>query len=804
MNYDLKLLFESSLNGFAQLDQEFKFVWVNKAIVELLGYNEKELSGNLVLKLIAPESRNTWSEFSEKLAAGISNKGDIIFNTKKGKKIHADFHAWPLETGYMSSMSVNENQQYLLESISLSEIKYRTLFETMAQGVIYQDHTGKIISANPAAQRILGMTENELLNENTFENSWNLVDDDGTNIPGILHPANVAFKTGKPVNNIAVGLYNTNKNDYIWMLVNSYPHYKTGENRPYMICTTLTDITERKQVEIELRKFSEEVASLNEEYLTQNEVISQKNEELEIKNNFLSLLIESIPYPLFYKDKHGRYQMVNSAFCRINDLPKEHFLGRTVLECIEDKELAAIYQKADIELLANKISQVYESKIRQSEDNYIDVIFNKSVLQNQKNEIIGIIGFIIDISEYKNTQTKLNLLNTALVEKNNEQEALLKKLSESDHLKSVFLANISHEIRTPMNGIIGFSDLLKDESLPADIKRQYIYLISKNSEQLLHLINDLIDISKIESNQLHINRHDCSLNALISELYLFFENDKKVKNKAHLQLLTHKDLPDKESIVLTDEARVHQILANIISNAIKYTDSGYVKFGYKLIGECIEFFVEDTGIGIDKDMHQLIFKRFRQVDENYSSRKYGGTGLGLTISEGLVKLLGGTIEIESEKNNGSIFRIKFPYIPSKEIYSSTSISKGFNIPDLRDKNIMIVEDDDTTMEFLISVFIPTKATLYKARTGSEAIEICMGQTKIDLILMDIRLPDISGFEVTRQIKQIKSYIPIIAQTAYAMAEDKLKCYESGCDDYISKPINIRLLFSIIKQHLGLN
>ncbi len=375
------------------------------------------------------------------------------------------------------------------------------------------------------------------------------------------------------------------------------------------------------------------------------------------------------------------------------------------------------------------------------------------------------------------------------------------KAEESDRLKSAFLANMSHEIRTPMNGILGFVGLLNNPNISSEKREKYLNIINASSEQLLGIINDIIEISKIESGQVKVIHRKTNINNILDNLFSQYDLDKKLKNKENIKLSVSKPLENNDCEILTDDIKLKQILTNLLSNAIKFTEKGEIEFGYHVKKEFLEFYVKDTGIGISKDKHQIIFERFRQEDES-QTRKFGGTGLGLAISKALSELLGGKIWIESKKNNGAafIFNIPFRKIDSKNFYETDN--KELVNYNWKNKKILIVEDTDFARQFLEEALEDTQVNIITAINGKEAIKKYHEIPAPDLILMDIQLPDINGFDVTRQIKQYNPEIPIIAQTAYGMSGDKEKAITAGCDDYISKPIIIKELLNKIHHFLN--
>lgn len=366
------------------------------------------------------------------------------------------------------------------------------------------------------------------------------------------------------------------------------------------------------------------------------------------------------------------------------------------------------------------------------------------------------------------------------------------KAEESDNLKSAFLANMSHEIRTPLNGILGFSELLKKKNLTADKRNFYTDIICSNGKQLLKVISDIIDISKIESKQIVIDKTDCLVNPILYELESYFHADLITKGKSNIEL-TLEISPLYDNLILTcDEARIKQVLFNLLANAVKFTNSGCIKFGYEVKFTSVEFYVRDTGIGIKKDFQKYVFERFRQANES-ESREHGGTGLGLAICKSLVELMGGKIWLNSVEDCGSEFRFSIPSEAKNQehelsVYEYTT--HDHNWPGIK---ILIVEDDLPSVHFLKETLCESLAEVYCADDGEKAIEM-YGSINPDIILMDIRLPKINGLNVIRKIRETDKNTVIIAITANAFVEDKASCLEAGSNEYISKPVDRQQLF----------
>ncbi len=386
----------------------------------------------------------------------------------------------------------------------------------------------------------------------------------------------------------------------------------------------------------------------------------------------------------------------------------------------------------------------------------------------------------------------------------NERKKAQEKAEEADRLKTAFLANMSHEIRTPLNAIIGFSELLKDNDLEENDKNLYIKHITSSGKSLLNLINDIIDISKIEAGQLSITKEECAINSMLNELYATFQTELNRLGKNNVQLKLEQAFKPDEFVFKTDPFRLQQVLTNLLSNACKFTDNGFIEFGYRPeSNEELLFYVKDTGIGIPEDKQKIVFERFRQVEDKNSSKRKG-TGLGLAISKKLINLLGGDIRLDSYPGKGSTFYFTIPLdkpIP-KDIIEKYIIRNDDSDISFKEKTIMIVEDEESNFALLSTILKQHNANILYAKNGSVAVDyIKKNGRAIDLIMMDIQMPEMDGHEATKIIKELNNKIPIIAHTAYAKEIEKEKCIASGCDDYISKPYDVTFMLRLIKRYL---
>ncbi len=399
--------------------------------------------------------------------------------------------------------------------------------------------------------------------------------------------------------------------------------------------------------------------------------------------------------------------------------------------------------------------------------------------------------------EKLNNELSKNIKKTEEI--NRELEKAKEKAKESDRLKTAFLQNMSHEIRTPMNAILGFSNLMASNYNKKEKLEQFSKIINQRGNDLLDIIEDILDISKIESGQNKANIVECNLNELFSELDLFFRDYKSRTHKKHIELLLNQTIDEDISIIKTDRTKLKQILINLITNAFKYTDSGKIESGFKLANNQLQFYVADTGIGIPADKFDYIFERFSQLKQP-TVQNIGGTGLGLSIVKGLVELLGGKVWLESEPNTGTTFYFTIDYIKSG-LARNTKTSMPDNSGKLiLDKTILIVEDDIYNALYLQEVLEESVSNIFTVGSGDEAINFIQDQL-VDIILMDVRLPDITGYEATKIILQSNPKIKIIAQTAYAAYDERHKAINAGCVDYISKPTQKDELLNLLRKYI---
>ena len=503
------------------------------------------------------------------------------------------------------------------------------------------------------------------------------------------------------------------------------------------------------------------------------------------------VMIENAPYPIMVHAE-GEVIQLSGAWTKITgysieDIP--NIIQWTTKAYGKDAVPSQEFIDKLYEIDSMQYDGEWEMTIKNGEKRILD--FSTSPIGMLSDGRKAVISMAVDITERKNIEKKIK-------NQNKELTIAKEKAEESDRLKSAFLANMSHEIRTPMNGILGFAGILKEPNLTGEDQQKYIGIIEKSGARMLNIINDIIDISKIESGLMTLNLKQSNINEQIEYVYSFFKPEIEAKG---IKLSFKNSLPAKEAIIKTDREKVFAILTNLVKNAIKFTNKGSIEFGYQKKDKLLEFFVKDTGKGIPHEKKDIIFERFMQAGKSFDINREG-TGLGLSISKAYIEMLGGKIWVDSEEGIGSTFYFTLPYHhEQKEIMSVENILA----PDKDDNHIsnlkILIAEDDEVSEMLISIHVKEFSNeILKAYTGLQAIEISRKNPDIDLILMDMQMPKVSGYEATRQIREFNKDVVIIAQTAYGLAGDREKALIAGCNDYIVKPINKTELVTLIKKY----
>ena len=397
-----------------------------------------------------------------------------------------------------------------------------------------------------------------------------------------------------------------------------------------------------------------------------------------------------------------------------------------------------------------------------------------------------------ELFEHKENLEKIVKQRTLALEKEKE------KAERSDKLKTAFLSNMSHEIRTPMNVILGLTQIMKEKNMSEQQRKYYLDIITQKGNLLLNIINDIIDIAKIESNELKINKEASSLNDILEDVHLTYINILAKENKDVKVILNiAPELQNKT--IITDPLRLKQVLFNLVENAKKFTKKGHIKISAEIKNNRLLISVEDTGIGIPKDKFDIIFNRFRQV-EDINTKSHEGTGLGLTISKKIIELLQGKIYLTSELNKGTTFYVELPLQVVENQQQNKKTTEENNIAvNWTNKKILIAEDEEFNFLILKDILEDTGIEIVHAKNGVETIQLI--DNSFDVMMLDIQMPQKSGYEICPEIKEKYPDLPVIAQTAYVMNEEKQELLRLGCDDIITKPIDFDLLIATLKKYL---
>jgi PAS domain S-box-containing protein len=522
-----------------------------------------------------------------------------------------------------------------------------------------------------------------------------------------------------------------------------------------------------------LDRFSKQIAPVLDSFLKRKKL---QDSIIESEEKYSSAFNSSPDMIIIMNPDDGKIIESNDAFTSISGFTREEANAATGLNLWMDTE--------ELDLVLSSINEGksiagMEFLFKKKNGDSIIGLLSTKIIHINKNPYI--VAFIRDITESKKTGIELRRAK--------------EQAEESDQLKSSFLSNMSHEIRTPLNGILGFTNLLSEPDLPKDEQMDFIQTIHKSGERLLVTINNIIDIAKIESNMMESSVKATNINEKLEFICKFFQPEIKIKG---LLFICKNTFAESDALIKTDSEKLYGILTNLVKNAIKFTNEGTIELGCEKKGKWLEFYVKDSGIGISREYLKVIFDRFRQGSDSLT-RNYEGSGLGLSISKSYVEMMGGKMWVESEVGKGSIFYFTIPFNPvSKELKSNR---KDINEKDqefpIKNLKVLVAEDDEISNIIITRVLKNISKLILHAKTGVEAITFCKNNPDIDLVFMDIRMPQLDGYEATRQIRQFNKDLIIIAQTANAFLGDREMAINAGCNDYITKPLNKTTLYDLI-------
>ena len=743
----------SELINLSTLDGKMTFL--NEAGGKMLGIDPHEVESNNIMEVIPDHLMElVEKELVPALAKGKTWEGDLQYrNLKTGELIDVRAMTFTVndpttgEPKFLANVSLDITDRKKAEEVRL---KMSQAIHNSHEVVFMTDKEGTITFINPEFTRMYGFTADEVVGKVT---------------PRILKSGSIKSEEIKYFWDLllskqripATQYQNKCKDGKLIDVEGSADPILDDQGEIMGFIGIQRDVTDRKEIEDALHRSEER----------------------------FKILFESAPDAIYLNDLKGTFVDGNKAAEELLGYSKEELIGKSFLKLklLPLTELPKAIKSLATSALGKRTGPNEFTVIRKDGNQVPMEISTFPVKIDGKTLILGVAR---DISERKKAEEERNLA--------------LKKATESDRLKSTFLATMSHELRTPLNAVIGFSQLLDKESTGEEVE-EFAGRINKSGGHLLEIIEDIFDITLIETGDIKLFKEEQDVVPLLEDVLGVIKTNQKKLDKPDIDIRISPANMKKHLPLFTDHRRLKQILINLMSNALKFTDKGNIELGFEAQNHqnqpVIQFFVRDTGIGIPKEKQELIFDVFRQVDDTHT-RRHGGTGIGLSIVKRLTELLGGTIWIESDEGRGSTFYFTIPY-EKQEVRSKQPVDQSKKKPSLKGKTILIVEDVESSYNFLEVVLKKSGVVSIWAKDGMEAINFCKENMNIDLVLMDINMPVMNGYDSTKQIKKIQPKLPVIAQTAYAIAGDMEKSLAAGCDDYITKPINKKQLMEKVEK-----
>lgn len=647
--------------------------------------------------------------------------------------------------------------QYHQRALKKLKVSYDKILNNMLDGFVVQKADGSIVGFNAAAHKILGLSEDELLGRTSVDPRWQASREDGSPFPGNEHPAMVTLATGQILQNVLMGV-TTSSGEKRWISINSVPLFDGNEANPSHVVSTFQDVTEGRRLAEEARQAKHRL-------------------ELALKVGRIGIWEWNMLTNQIYRD--------DQIYAMYDRTPENFPSDWSEAIHPEDREPLIRQMKECI-----KNETVMDGRLR-------IVLPNGSIRHLQ-----GIARVIYNSILQTKILTGVNWDATEQMEREERLQEAKNKAEEASRAKSDFLANMSHEIRTPLNGIFGMLSLLKESDLTVT-QKEMINTVESCSEGLLTVLNDVLDLSRIESMRLQIEQAPFDIHQSAQETVKL-----TMVQATQKKLPLHFDFdPALPRIVIGDAARFKQILLNLLSNAIKFTEKGEVRLSFS--GQALDqnhfqyrIEVQDTGIGISRENQQKLFQAFAQADSSIS-RRFGGTGLGLTISASLAELMGGKMEMESELGKGSVFRLILPLIKAEvTLLHPISEDRSAQSPRMETGRRILVVEDNKINQIVVTSLLQTMGFLDVdvAEDGLMALQQ-LELKKYDLIFMDMQMPGMDGLTATKRIRERAGHqaIMIVAMTANAFEEDRRRCFEAGMDDFMAKPFTKKDLTRILRR-----
>lgn len=763
------------------------FIATNPAVTKITGYSRDELIGNNS-RILYP-SDEEYEYVGKEIYRQVEMYGT---GTIEAKWQHKDGTIIDVLVSLTPQNNANIDKGIIFTVLNISDRKkaekirreneQRIAFHyNQTQiAVIEWDLDFKVINWNPAAENIFGFTKEEALGKHASF----IVPEVSREEVNAAWDAVISSKSEKKITNT-----NCTKQGKLVVCDWHNTVLKNEQGEVISVASIAMEVTERERSEA-IKNVVYNISNAVNSTENLNNLILQIRDELssiiDTTNFYIALYNkedDTLSLPFFVDEKD-----------KFENLPAGKSLTAYVIRT--KTPLLATHQKM-LEMEEMGLIETFGS----------DCEIWLGVPLETENEVIGVLAVqsYTDAQAFKQADMKMlefvsDQISLSINRKNTEVKMAeaLEKAKESDQLKSSFLANMSHEIRTPMNGILGFASLLKNNDLNEEDRTKYISIVEQSGKRMLGVINDLIDISKIESGVSELNLSDFNLNNSLEYVYSFFKPEAETKG---LELSYSTALKNKDATIQSDREKVYAILINLVKNAIKYTRKGQIKISYDINNNFICFKVTDTGIGIPTEKQEAVFNRFVQTDMSYSM-SFEGVGLGLSITKAYAEFLGGKIWLKSEQFKGSTFYVEIPYIQGKKETKNTEVLEE-NIMDEKAKQkikILLAEDDGINRKLFTYILKDVASELLEAVNGQEAIEMQEKHQDIDVILMDLKMPEMNGYEATRLIREKDKELKIIGLSAFAFEKERNKALESGFDDYISKPVSKKILLETLGKY----
>lgn len=782
----LKIIYQHAPDAIFLCDKDGNYFDGNLALESILGYSRSELKGKSFLsmgvfekhEIVEAQKILTCSTMGQK-----TGPDELIIRQKDGGSIHIEVITYPVRIeGRMLTLGIARDlterlKQEKFKRDSEQRISMHVNQTTLA--VIEWDLDLKITNWNPAAEKIFGFSRKEAIGQ----------------LPAFFIPEtdlalveNVWERLFKSKESVWGTNWNLNKNgDKVLCEWHNTP-LKNENGEIVAIASLGLDVTNRNRSE-KIQRVIYEISNAtntadNLKHLIEN-IRTELSNIIDTRNFFVALYNkenETFSLPFFADEK---------------DNFKTFPIGKTLAGYVLRNQETLFANKSELKTL---IEEGKVELVGAEPEVWLGVPL---IVKGEATGVLAVQSYLDEdaysVEDRKVLEFVSSQISLSVHRKNAEIEMAkaLEKAKESDRLKSAFLANMSHEIRTPMNGILGFTNLLNSDDLSREDQRKYTSIIETSGKRMLGIINDLIDISKIESGMINVSLSEFNLNDSMDYVYSFFNPEARQKE---LILTYSTDLKYEDALICSDLEKLSAVLINLVKNALKYTDSGEINFGYTVVENRIRFHVKDTGIGIKEEKLEVIFNRFVQADRQLSSN-YEGVGLGLAITKAYIDLLEGKIWVESEYQVGSTFYFEIPFMKGKEDKNTEFMENPIKEKSNKGLKILLAEDDKINQRLFSYMLKDASEELIIVDNGEEALETYKNTPNIDLVLMDIKMPGMDGYEATRRIKAYDKEARIIALSAFALEHEKQKAIEGGFCDYVSKPVSKQALLGTIDKYL---